>query len=330
MSKSLIIGLMRELAAEMNVKITIEPDWQYVAQIETKDGRKRYFRNTVLDLNGSGSTEIAKDKDFASFFLKDMGYPVPEGRAFYTDRWAQVIGSDQTQEKALVYAQTLGFPVIVKPNSKSQGRGVALARNASECLEAFQEASFHERVILIQKPVIGKDYRIVVLDGEVISAYERRPLIVVGDSIHSVRELLAIKQQLFDAQDRDTRIDPTDPRIERMLKDRGATFESIPSKDEVWTLLPNANLSTGGDALDVTPVIHADWKALSARIARDMNLRYIGIDIMTPHNLDQSPTDYCIIEINAAPGLDNYATIGAEQQRIVKELYRKVLKALLV
>ncbi len=330
MSKSLIIGLMRELAQEMDVKIRIEPDWEYVAQIITADGRKRYFRNTVLDLNGAGSTEIAKDKDFASFFLKNMHYPVPEGQAFYTDRWAQAIGSDQTSEKALSYAQTLGFPVIVKPNSKSQGAGVALVNNAFEFQEAFEEAAYHERVILVQRPVVGKDYRIVVLDGEVISAYERRPLMVTGDGQSSVRQLLVQKQEAFIKEGRDTVLDLEDPRIGRLLKGRQATLDSIPPKGEVWPLLPNANLSTGGDAIDVTPSLHADWKALSARIAHDMNLRYIGIDIMTPHGLDVPPADYCIIEINAAPGLDNYATIGEAQQRIVKELYRKVLLALLV
>jgi len=37
---------------------------------------------------------------------------------------------------------------------------------------------------------------------------------------------------------------------------------------------------------------------------------------------------YWIIEINAAPGLDHYATIGKAQQKIVENLYLEVLKVM--
>jgi hypothetical protein len=33
-----------------------------------------------------------------------------------------------------------------------------------------------------------------------------------------------------------------------------------------------------------------------------------------------------VIEINAAPGLENYASIGSKQTKAVEELYLKILK----
>ncbi len=329
MSKSLILDLMREIADEMRVDLLIEPTWGYVARLRTPDGRTRFFRNTVLDLNAAGSVEIAKDKDYAAFFLKDAGYPVPEGEAFYTTAWAATIGSDRTPERAQVYAERLGYPVIVKPNSKSQGHGVSLVRSGQEFAAAFAQAAHHERVVLVQKRVMGRDYRIVVLDGVVISAYERRPLQVTGDGIRTVRALLQALQEQFVRDGRDTCLSLDDPRITRELAHRGATQESIPPKGLTWTLLPNANLSSGGMAVDVTERLHSEWCALAARIARDMNLRYIGIDVMTEQGLDAPPQEYVVIEVNAAPGLDNYATIGAIQKQRVKALYRNVMEALL-
>lgn len=330
MRQCFISPIFQEIAAEMGIDLHIEDRYGYVGQITNKKGDRHYFRNTVFDLNGSGATEIAKDKDYAAYFMARMGYPMPIGDSFHTRRWCKAIGSDRSPEKAWEYAQSLGLPVIVKPNSKSQGSGVALVHNKREFFKAVTEASTSERVFLVQKPVQGKDYRIVVLDGEVISAYERRPLTVQGDGTSTIEQLLKTKQAHFISIGRDTVLDLEDPRILTMLKRNKLSLDSIIKQGESLKLLPNANLSTGGDAVDLTPMLHPAWKELCARLARDMNLRYIGIDIMTQVPLDQAPSEYTVIEINAAPGLDNYASIGETQMRIVKELYRKVLLAMLV
>lgn len=324
-----ISPIFQEIASEMGLNLHIEKRYGYVGQLTNDAGAKSYFRSTVFDLNGSGATEIAKDKDYAAYFLKELGYPIPHGDSFHTRRWCKAIGSDRTPEKAWEYAQSLGLPVIVKPNSKSQGSGVALVHNKREFFRAVTEASHAERVFLIQKPVQGKDYRIVVLDGEVISAYERRPLGILGDGVHTIRELLEEKQKHFAQVGRGIVLNLEDRRLKDTLKRHKFDLSNVIEADRWLQLLPNANLSTGGDAIDCTPSLHPNWKTLCRDIARDMNLRYIGIDIMTQIPLNQEPGGYTIIEINAAPGLDNYASIGQEQMRIVKELYRKVLVAML-
>jgi D-alanine-D-alanine ligase-like ATP-grasp enzyme len=323
-----ISPILAELASEMDIELHVDPRYGYVGQLRLPNGTTRYFRSTVFDLNGAGATEVAKDKDYASFFLSKLGYPVPTGDSFHTERWYKAIGSDRTPERGWEYAQTLGLPVIVKPNSKSQGAGVALVHTKEEFFEAVEHASHHERVFLVQKPVVGKDYRIVVLDGEVISAYERIPLTVTGDGTSTILQLLREKQKVFEETKRDTIINPNDPRIISMLRRKNYSLTSILEAGTSVILLPNANLSTGGDAIDVTPEIHRDWKELAAKIAHDMNLRYIGIDIMTEVPLSERPAKYTVIEVNAAPGLDNYAAIGEKQNEVVRELYRKVLLAL--
>ena len=330
MKKSFVMPLFIEIAHELGFTFEVEERYGYVARLLLPDGRTRYLRNTVFDLNGAGATEVAKDKDYAAYFLVRSGYPVPEGESFHTREWAKKIKSSRTPEMAWWYAHSLGLPVIVKPNSKSQGSGVSLAHNKREFMSAVARASKSERVFLVQRPVQGRDYRIVVLDGEVISAYERLPLTVTGDGRSSVLQLLKRKQKAFVQEGRDTEIDFNDPRITQMLREMKLTRASVIPRGLIVRLLPNANLSTGGDARDVTDVLHRDWHALAKRIACDMNLRYIGIDVMTEYALSGPPGKYTIIEVNAAPGLDNYATIGAAQARIVKELYRKVLLALAV
>jgi len=54
----------------------------------------------------------------------------------------------------------------------------------------------------------------------------------------------------------------------------GLNFDVIPAPDKVLPLLDNANLSAGGDAIDVTDVMHPSYKETAIRLSRDMGLRY--------------------------------------------------------
>lgn len=329
MKPSFVMPIIQELAAELGVVFEIEERYGHAGRIVLRDGSTRYISGSLFDLNDAGATAVAKDKDYAAYFLAKSGFPVPVGDAFHTKEWAKYIQSDRTKDAAWGYVQSIGLPVIVKPNSKSQGDGVSLARTKSDFIQAVNRASKNERVFLVQKPIIGKDYRIVVLDGEVISAYERIPLFIIGDSTRTITELIESKQDEFSRINRATIIDVNDPRITTTLRQKKLTRDSVLAAGIVLTLLPNANLSTGGDAKDVTESLHADWKTLSTKIAQAMNLRFIGIDIMTKFNLSEPPKDYVVLEINASPGLDNYASIGEKQHTVVKELYRKALLALI-
>jgi D-alanine-D-alanine ligase-like ATP-grasp enzyme len=126
---------------------------------------------------------------------------------------------------------------------------------------------------------------------------------------------------------RDSELDLTDFRIKQKLKSQRRDLNSVPGKREKVYLLDNANLSTGGDAMDVSDRIHPDFKRLAVEITRDMGLRMCGVDIITP-DISAPAKDYVVIEINSAPGLDNYALIGARQKATVDRLYLKVLKAM--
>lgn len=326
--ESRVLGpLLKKLGREIGARVILEPRWGVVGRITFKNGRHSYFRYNTLDLNPVGSSDIAKDKDYAAFFLKKLGYPVPVGRAFVRPAWGKTIGSNERTDTARRYAKRLGFPLIVKPNSGSQGFGVQVVHSIEELDAALLQVFAHDRIALVQKPVPGRDYRIVVLDGRVISAYERTPLSVVGNGRASIRRLLNDKQAMFDISNRDTCINADDPRIALKLKKQKLTMRSIPAAGARIFLLDNANLSTGGDSLDVTERMHPRFAKIAADITKGMGLRLCGVDVMTD-DISKFPKKYAVLEINAAPGLDHYVTSGAKQREIVADLYRRILKAL--
>ena len=121
----------------------------------------------------------------------------------------------------------------------------------------------------------------------IISAYERIPLSVKGDGKSSVKVLLARKQKQFARSKRDTVIKPSDPRIKEKLARDGLSFASVLARGKRLFLLDNANLSCGGDALDVTDVMHPDYRDMAIRLTKDMGLRYCGADGPLVGNRDQ-------------------------------------------
>lgn len=328
--EGLILGaLFKKLAPKIGAKILLEPIWNIAGQITYKSGKRRYFRYNAVDLNTIGSSKIASDKDHANFFMRKLGYPTVEGKTFFRPDFAEILKvKDRGVSAAYAYARKLGFPVIVKPNSGSQGSGVFLAHNKKDTDRAFSVVFKQDRIALVQRLARGRDYRVVVLDKEIISAYERIPLNVVGDGISTIRELLEAKARYFKKVGRDTTIQMDDARITRKLARQKLSLRSKPTRYVRIYLLDNANLSTGGDSLDVTDTIHPAFKKLCVRLTRDMGLRFSGVDLMVDGDIREMPKSFKILEINDTPGLDHYATSGPAQRKIVEDLYLKVLKAM--
>ncbi len=327
--ESLVLGkLLQKIAPKIGATVILEPEWGIVGQITWKGGLHSYFRYNTLDLNPVGSSDMARDKDFSNFFMKKMGYPVvPGSKTFVSKKWGKAIGLPRRNiHAAYAYARNLGFPLIVKPNSGTQGIGVFLVHNKREFYKAMHAIFLGDRVALVQKQVHGRDYRLVVLDKKVISAYERIPLNIVGDGRSTIQQLLRKKQRQFIASSRDTRINMNDPRIKIKLAHQKQKFTSVPERGQKVYLLDNANLSTGGDSVDVTGKVHPLFVKLAVDLTRDVGLRLCGVDIIVDRDISRMPHAYFILEINAAPGLDHYVKMGKTQERIVENLYLEVLK----
>lgn len=322
--------VLAKIAYKVGATVFMEPNWQVVGQITFRNGKRSYFRGSSLGINPLGSSEIAKDKDHANMFMAKMGYPiVPDSRTFFSNPFVKVLGLEKRGiDGAFEYARKIGLPVIVKPNSGSQGSGVSLVHNKREFYRAMMAIFKKDRVALVQKPVRGKDYRVVVLDKKVVSAYERIPLNVTGDGKSTIRELLLVKQRRFVLDGRDTKIKMDDPRIKQKLEHQGLSIDSIIEKGVLIYLLDNANLSTGGDSIDVTSIVHREFSRMAVKLTRDMGLRLCGVDLMIDGDISQKPNRYWVLEINSAPGLDHYAKSGKAQERLVEELYLEVLKSM--
>jgi D-alanine-D-alanine ligase-like ATP-grasp enzyme len=323
--------LMAEIARELGIAVEVEPNFRRVGCLTFADGRRSYFRGTSVDLNGLGSSHLVRDKGWALQFLSGLGYDTPRSGTFYSKDFAAFLGSTADIHAAWDFARELGLPVIVKPNSRSAGDGVALAGTKRDFYRAMRTifGPVRDQVALVQEVVAGRDYRVVVLDGKVVSAYERRPLRVTGDGRSTVAELIAAKQR--DARPTTRRAPgPTDQRILMFLRTRRIRVDDVLPKGRSIAVLPNANLSTGGDATDVTDLIGSDLARLCVEIVARMGLRLAGVDVLVRQDVTQPllPGTVTLLELNAAPGFDHYAYVGAKQRERVRDIHRRILVAL--
>lgn len=330
----MIHGLHREGLLTNVASIDIEPEYGYAVRLQYHNGAARITRGNDVGLNAGAAADVVKDKAYTKYFLTQAGVRTPAGSAFLTRWWHGRISARDLMRgipmrnvnDALEYVNgTLGFPVYIKPTDGSKGHNVWLCSTADEMqqvLERFEDERV--RVALIEQPVRLPDFRLVVLDGELISAYQRVPLAVTGDGVTKIRQLLEQLQAAFRLEGRDTSLRFDDERIAARLGRSGLTLDSVPSPLQHVQLHDISNLSAGGSAVDFTNRTADPWRDLAVEVARVFGLRFCGVDLAC-HDISDARGEYSVLEVNATPGLDHYGASGEEQSRIVRELYAHVL-----
>jgi cyanophycin synthetase len=260
---------------------------------------RRLVWAALTDASSAIGVDIAGDKQLTRQLLAEAAVPVPPG------------GTAASVEEALSIFRTVGEPAVVKPRNGRHGSQVHLGLRTPDMVRAaFQSiVSAGDGEVIIERQFAGRDYRVLMVHGQLVAAAERVPAHVIGDGVSSIRQLVA-------ATNRDprrgeghnralTRITVDDAHLRRT----GYTTDGVPADGELVWLRANANLSTGGTSRDVTDSVHPDVRDLCGRVARLVGLDIAGIDLRLPDIAEPMPPDRpeagtCgVIEINAAPGL---------------------------
>ncbi len=256
---------------------------------------------TTFDRDSHIDSDFTTRKDDCKAFLETMGFPVPQGK---------VVGS---LLQALRGAEQIGYPVVVKPVAGHKGIGVtANVQDPAELEFAYDKAldaipRDKPVSIIVEKHVVGTDFRILCVNGQFVAAIERTPASVIGDGLSTIGEL--IERENATPARLDTPTSPlgkiqSDDSMQAFLAEQGLNLDSVLPWGQVVYLRKVANLSAGGVSRDATRTLHPDNVRLAEDIARYFRLTCLGIDVISP-SLTQSwqAGSLGIIEINAAPGI---------------------------
>lgn len=241
------------------------------------------------------SVDIAGDKAATKKLLGEMGVPVPKGYE---------IRDEEDLERTV---ERVGFPVVIKPLDGNHGKGATVGiKNLEDAKIAFAKAKEYSRWVIVEKQLIGNDFRALVVNNRLIAVAERVPAHIVGDGKQTI-------QQLIDETNKDPRRGyghenvltqiTIDQQTERLIKAKNYTLETILKKGEILYLKTTANISTGGTAIDRTDEVHPENVFLFERIARIIGLDIAGIDVIATNVAEPlHEIGGGIIEVNAAPG----------------------------
>jgi D-alanine-D-alanine ligase-like ATP-grasp enzyme len=321
---------LARIAEKAGVRIELEPEFEFAGRIVFPDGNTHVFRANNLNINRAGSVAIAEDKNYTSYFLRRSGLRVPKELTFFSEELALNLdpAKRRSPRDACEFAAEIGYPVIVKPNDGSLGSLVVKAHSPEDVVSASERIFEKHHVALIQEFLSGNDYRIVVLGDEIISAYQRIPFHVVGDGRSTIDDLILRRKGGLAAHGRpNAEIDPCDFRIDAVLRRHELKRTSVLPEGSVQALLDNANLSSGGDARDITSTLHPSLAETAIKATRSIGLNLCGVDVICADATKASP-DYAIVELNAAPGLDNYASVGEDQSLRVDGMYLRIVEFL--
>ena len=257
--------------------------------------KQRRIQAAEIDATSAVAESIAQDKDLTKRLLHAAGVPVPLGRPVESldDAWA--------------VALEVGLPVVVKPQDGNQGKGVTVnITDRAQLEEAYKNAAEYGTV-MVERFLPGHDFRLLVVGDQLVAAARREPPQVLGDDIHTVRELVDLVN--LDPRRGEghatslTKIRLDDIAIARLAA-QGLSPESVPAKGQRVVLRNNANLSTGGTATDVTDDVHPDLAARAVAAAQMIGLHICGVDLVCEsvlHPIEEQGGG--IVEVNAAPGL---------------------------
>ncbi|SDG26968.1 cyanophycin synthetase [Thermoanaerobacter thermohydrosulfuricus] len=286
---------------------------------------QKMIEGTISQNTSCIAVDIASDKILTKQILRDHGFPVPEGDVAYNE------------EEAIAIAEEIGYPVAIKPYNGNQGKGVHLnITNKEEVSIAYRNAKAYSDLVIVEKHIKGKHYRVLVVGEKVVAVAEKIPAHVIGDGIHTIEELVEIenKNPLRGKGHEKPLTKLTIDTISKMtLKKQGFDLEEIPKKGQKVFLRESANLSTGGIAIDKTDDIHPYNIEIAVRAAKAIGLDIAGIDI-TMEDIKKPLTkeNGAIIEINASPGIrmHHYPSKGKPRnvaKAIVDMLFPKGSKA---
>ncbi|MCB0462907.1 MAG: cyanophycin synthetase [Flavobacteriaceae bacterium] len=258
---------------------------------------QKRIQATVTSETSSIGVELACDKEDTKFLLEQAEVEVPRG---------DIIRRERSLEEACRY---VGYPLVIKPIDGNHGRGITVdIQNYEDALEAFRHAkeSSKSGAIIVEKFIVGEDYRLLVINNKLVAAAKRTPAHVIGNGKSTVQELIdevnKDPRRGYGHENVLTQI-TVNELTKTIIKDAGYTLESVVPDGERLILKDTANLSTGGTAEDVTDIVHPANVSMAERISKIIDLDICGIDIMTTDiTKPLSETGGAVLEVNAGPG----------------------------
>lgn len=286
----------------------------------SRDGKTEYIKQaTKTSLDNYVSVLMMENKVITKNVIKKSDIRVPLGEEYHS-----------INDAKLHLSNYINKPIVIKPKSTNFGIGISIfptGGNIDDLSKALDIAFSKDNTVLIEEFINGKEYRFLVIGDKVSGILHRVPANVNGDGIHSIEELVNIKNKdTIRGKGYKTPLEKIElnENVLLFLKGQNIDIKYIPKLDEKIYLRENSNISTGGDSIDYTDDIPDKFKEIALKSSRAIGANICGVDMII-EDYSNVNSDYGIIELNFNPAIHihSYPYIGTERniaQDIIKLL----------
>jgi D-alanine-D-alanine ligase-like ATP-grasp enzyme len=241
--------------------------------------------------NSATASMLASDKHFASRILREAGVPTLGGEYFFLhDRHRAHRPAGHERSDAIDCFTRLGGAAFVKPLTGSRGDFAQAVHGEAALVRYLDDVVKYYDAVLIQPIVEGTEYRVFLLDDDVLYCARKYPPSVTGDGVHTVRELLAAHNDTLRARG----LSPAS------LPNNDPSLDAVPVKGERREIPGRMNLSAGGTMV-LADAPSEKTVALARQAARAIGLRVAAIDMFV--DIGGKPDANEIIEVNSNPSI---------------------------
>lgn len=250
---------------------------------------------SMTDRDTALGAKLALNKLWSAALLRMAGFPAPEHVAI------------RSVQQARAAAESLGWPVVVKPADTDRGEGVTVGIACESALTAAVERALARSPngnAIVERQVPGVCHRLFIARGRLLYAVKRLPISAVGDGRSSVGALIDAANARERCRPSWLRKDllPNDARAIEAMAAAGFTLESVPAQGQLVPLRDIESTEWGGVDEDVTHRMHPDNVSMALGAAKLFGLDSAGIDVITS-DIGRSwcETGAIVNEVNFAP-----------------------------
>ncbi len=292
MNMELSTKILIDEAKKNDLSINIIDEQTNFIEISNDEKSELIMQATKTNLDTYANILAMENKYVTKYLLERENIKVPKGM--------------KITNLSQVNYELFDVKMVVKPLDTNFGQGITiLEANASreDIDRAVKFAFDFSHTVIIEQFAKGIEYRFLVIDGETRSIVNRVAANVIGDGIHTIKELLCFKNS--NTIRNKGYITPVEylqyGEFEtKFLQDQDLTWDSIPNENQQVFLRENSNVSTGGDSYEVFEQIPEYFKLEATKAAKALNVKICGIDMIID---DLASEDYSIIEANFNPAI---------------------------
>jgi glutathione synthase/RimK-type ligase-like ATP-grasp enzyme len=284
--------MIKKIGEELDINVTLLSDnWMIVLE---KDNETHFIQGYKFDLNNHGIGNILDDKGMFKELLSYKGLPTVEGISFY-----QVY-----DEKIVLDYLNKYQKIIVKGNNGTCGKNVYLVDNKEDLFNKCDYLLSKQDSISIEPYYdIKNEYRVIILNNEVKVVYGKERPTIIGDGIHSIKELAIMFNDYFKS---------------KTIKNS----DYIPKNGEKVELDFRFNLSNGARLFaNIDNDLKNKIIDIALLVSKEINITFASIDIIYTND-----NQLLVLEANSGVMMDNFINQYPNGEEIAYNIYKEAIK----